>query len=86
MKLMPPQPGSVRAATSAASRWSLLEPWENLAVRPFHPNQVAMDEVIRDAMQEALRDPEADVQEMASRYQQQLDDLADEIPDPSAED
>ena len=77
--------GSAEYLEGAPWGEDMLEPWDNLEVRPFHPNQAAMDEVIRDAMQEALTDTTADVEEMAARYQQQLDDLADEIPDPEAE-
>jgi hypothetical protein len=39
----------------------------------------AMDEIIRDAMQEALSDPDADVTEMSERYQTELDAAAAEV-------
>lgn len=57
----------------------LVEPSNNLAVRPTHVQQAAMDEVIRDAMQDALSYPDTDVAEMAARYQAELDALAAEV-------
>lgn len=54
----------------------MIEAWGRLETLPYHPNQVAMNRVIRDAMQEALRNPNADVTEMAARYQSQLNRLA----------
>ncbi len=58
----------------------LIEPRKKLAIRPNHVNQAAMDGVIRDAMQEALSKPDADVAEMAKKYQQRLNDLAAAVP------
>lgn len=52
------------------------EVWDDLEVLPYHANQVAMNRVLRDVMQEAIRNPEGDVAEMAERYQAQLDRLA----------
>lgn len=69
------------AAYLGANPWGadLAEPYGDLAARPKHPNQAAMDEVIRDAMQEALTDPQADVAEMAKKYQKRLNELAAEV-------
>jgi len=54
----------------------VIDAWEELDVAPYHANQVAMNRVIRDAMQEALRNPQADTAQMAREFQQQLDQLA----------
>lgn len=53
----------------------MVEPWAELEVLPYHANQVAMNRVIRDAMQEAIQNPEADVAEMAAEFQEKLDEL-----------
>lgn len=67
---------------AAVQPWqkNLLETWSKLQARPYHVNQAAMDGVIRDAMQSALKDPKADVAEMATKYQTQLDNLAAAVP------
>ncbi len=57
----------------------LVAPWSELEARPSHPNNAAMDSVIRDAIQEALNNPTADVAEVAQRYQEELDALAAEV-------
>jgi maltose-binding protein MalE len=64
-----------------ANPWGedLIEPWQKLEPRPTHVAMAAMDEIIRDAMQEALSDPDADVTEMSERYQTELDAAAAEV-------
>ncbi len=56
---------------------TLVAPWGDLEVRPHHLALAAMDEIIRDAQHEALSNPDADVAEMAARYQAMLDEAAD---------
>ena len=57
----------------------LAEPTQTLEARPKHANQAALDEVIRDAIQEALSNPTADVAEMSTRYQKRLNEVAAEV-------
>lgn len=54
----------------------LVDTWKKVELRPFHAAQSQMNGVIRDAMQEALANPDANVAEMAKKYQKALDDLA----------
>lgn len=53
--------------------------WGKLEVLPFHANQVAMDKVIREAMQDAIANPDADFVDIARRYQAKLQKLADKV-------
>ncbi len=55
---------------------TLVEPWGGLEVRPYHLNRAVMDEILRDAQHEALNNPDADVAEMAARFQAMLDEAA----------
>ena len=57
----------------------LAEPTTMVKARPKHVHQAALDEVIRDAIQEALSNPTADVNEMATRYQTKLNEVAAEV-------
>lgn len=56
----------------------MVEPWGELEVLPYHANQVAMNRVIREAMQDAILNPDKDVAEMAAEYQEKLDELAEQ--------
>jgi multiple sugar transport system substrate-binding protein len=62
----------------------LIDVWEDLEPRPAHVNEIAMLDVIQDANQWALENPDAtdEVPDRAAEWQQQLDELADEVPDP----
>jgi multiple sugar transport system substrate-binding protein len=50
-------------------------PFAELVPLPSHPRQPQVYQILLDAMQDALQNPNADAAEMAARYQAQLDEL-----------
>jgi multiple sugar transport system substrate-binding protein len=54
------------------------EAFANLAPLPGHPRQPQIYQILLDAMQDALQNPEADVAEMAANYQAQIDEIVSE--------
>ncbi len=62
---------------SAAKPWApqFAEPFANLVPLPAHPRQPQIYEILLDAMQEALQNPNSDAAAMATKYQTSLDSL-----------
>lgn len=70
-----------------ANPWAekLLPVLEILEPRPAHVNDIAMADVIQQANQWALQNPDApddEVRARAAEWQEQLNELADQVPDP----
>ncbi|MCH8572219.1 extracellular solute-binding protein [Nesterenkonia sp. AY15] len=57
----------------------LLSTWSEVEQAPAHLMQAQMNEVIRDAVQWALANPDGDVAEAAQGFQEELDSLAAEV-------
>lgn len=51
------------------------EPFSNLVPLPSHPRQPQIYQILLDAMQEALQNPDADASDIAARHQQAIDDV-----------
>jgi ABC-type glycerol-3-phosphate transport system substrate-binding protein len=62
---------------STAKPWApqFAEPFANLVPLPAHPRQPQIYEILLDAMQDALQNPDADTAAMAARYQASLNAL-----------
>jgi multiple sugar transport system substrate-binding protein len=65
------------AAYVEAKPWApdFAAPFADLVPLPSHPRQPQIYQILLDAMQDALQNPNADAAAMAARYQAQLDEL-----------
>lgn len=64
----------------AAKPWApdFEQAFAELVPLPSHPRQPQIYQILLDAMQDALQNPDADPAELAARYQAEIDDLVEE--------
>lgn len=76
------QPGTV-LSVFASDEYNAVKPWasefagefSNLTPLPTHPRQTQIYQILLDAMQEALTNPDADAVEIAAKHQAAIDEL-----------